>query len=143
MISDSGDVDVATVVNVGDTVSWDWVGVHFHTTTACSGSDFTTCDAAFGWGSPVMNSGNFTHTFTTAGTFYYKCILHPTQMRGQITVLAATPIAVGGIVELSTDADAQSEQAASNSRLPLGASVAIGALLVGAGGLYLVRVRRG
>ncbi|MCH8345840.1 MAG: hypothetical protein IIC87_02800 [Chloroflexi bacterium] len=87
-----------TTISAGDTVTWDWLGTLFHSTTACSGSDFATCDPAQGWGSPVQDSGSFTQTFTTAGTFYYKCLVHPGPpvpgpfMRGAITVLAAEPI---------------------------------------------------
>lgn len=82
-----------TTVNVGDTVQWQWVGSVDHTTTACIGSDFATCDAAQGWDSPVQSGGSFTQNFTTAGTFYYKCLIHPGPsmpfMRGQVIVLAA------------------------------------------------------
>jgi plastocyanin len=93
----SADGVCETTVSAGDTVTWDWVGALFHSTTACSGSDFATCDAAQGWDSPVQDSGSFTQTFTTAGTFYYKCLVHPGPpvpgpfMRGAITVLAAEP----------------------------------------------------
>ncbi len=93
----SADGVCETTISAGDTVTWDWVGTFFHTTTACSGSDFATCDAAQGWDSPVQDSGSFTQTFATAGTFYYKCLVHPGPpvpgpfMRGQITVLAAEP----------------------------------------------------
>ncbi len=86
-----------TTISAGDTVEWLWVGGDSHTTTACSGSDFATCDAAQGWNSPVQDSGSFTQTFTTAGTFYYKCLVHPGPpvsgpfMRGTITVLAVEP----------------------------------------------------
>ena len=51
--------------------------------------------------------------------------------------------AVGGIVQLRNDRGAPSERAASDSSLPLPASVAIGLLVMGAGGLYVVRMRRG
>ena len=93
----SADGVCETTVSAGDTVTWDWVGTLFHSTTACSGSDFATCDAAQGWDSPVQDRGSFTQTFTTAGTFYYKCLVHPGPpvpgpfMRGAITVLAAEP----------------------------------------------------
>ncbi len=93
----SADGVCETTVSAGDTVTWDWVGTLFHSTTACSGSDFAICDAAQEWDSPVQDSGSFTQTFTTAGTFYYKCLVHPGPpvpgpfMRGTITVLAAEP----------------------------------------------------
>ena len=78
-----------TTIKVGDTVTWSFVS-GTHNTTACSDSTFNTCSAAQGWASPNQSSGTFLHTFNTAGTFYYKCTLHPTQMRGRIDVLQDT-----------------------------------------------------
>jgi len=40
-------------------------------------------------------TGNYAHTFNTAGTFRYKCTIHPTctTLQGKVTVVAAaTPI---------------------------------------------------
>jgi plastocyanin len=39
--------------------------------------------------SDVKTSGTFQHTFATAGTFAYHCRVHPTTMKGTITVTAA------------------------------------------------------
>ena len=85
-----------TTVNAGETVEWQWVGSAPHTTTACSGSDFTTCNATQGWDSADFSqtSGTFSYSFgpEDAGkTFLYRCQIHPVQMRGAITVLAAEP----------------------------------------------------
>jgi plastocyanin len=79
-----------TVINPGDTVTWTWVGSFQHTTTACSDGTFTTCGAAQGWDSPVMTSGTFQRTFNTAGTFFYRCNLHPGTMLGRIDVIQDT-----------------------------------------------------
>jgi hypothetical protein len=49
---------------------------------------------------------------------------------------------VGGIVELQRGADAHSDQPASSDPLPIGASVAVGVVMLGAGGLYVVNLRR-
>jgi len=57
-------------------------------------------------------------------------------------VMNGGPPAVGGIVELRDDPNAQRDQPASDSSLPLPASVAVGLLVMGAGGLYVVRMRR-
>jgi len=57
-------------------------------------------------------------------------------------VMNGGPPAVGGIVELRDDPNAQRDQPASGSSLPLPASVAVGLLVMGAGGLYVVRMRR-
>ncbi len=35
--------------------------------------------------SPTQSSGTWTHTFTTAGTFDYRCTIH-FDMRGVVTV---------------------------------------------------------
>ena len=53
-----------------------------------------------------------------------------------------SPIAVGGIVELRDDPNAQRDQPASSGSVSLPASVAVGLLVMGAGGLYVVRMRR-
>jgi len=53
------------------------------------------------------------------------------------------PPPVGGTVELRDDPTVQRDQPASGSSLPLPASVAIGLLVMGASGLYVVRMRRG
>ena len=88
-----------TNISVGDTVSWNWTGILPHTATECgtnwSKLSISTCVGA-DWDSPTQSSGSFQQTFNTAGTFYYLCEVHPTQMRGRIIVSAA----VGGIAEL-------------------------------------------
>ena len=77
-----------TTVNVGDTVTWN-VTTGPHTITQCDDS-FTTCPPTGGFDSGTKNSGeSFSQTFTTAGTFAYHCNIHPTMMRGRITVMAA------------------------------------------------------
>jgi len=66
-----------TTVKVGDTVSWknDEAGVP-HTTTANGGL----------WNSGSLSTGGvFQITFSQAGTFTYRCTIHPS-MTGTITV---------------------------------------------------------
>src|SRR5438094_4839191 len=79
-----------TSIKTGDTVTWNWVGSASHTTTACSDGTFTTCGAAQGWDSGSMSTGTFSHTFNSAGTFFYHCQIHPAAMRGRIDVLQDT-----------------------------------------------------
>lgn len=85
--------EASTTVNVGDTVRWAWDTMNTipHTTTSgVPGSP----DGV--WDSPTMTSGSFDHTFTSPGTYYYYCKVHPTQMTGTVTVLAPgsdTPVA--------------------------------------------------
>ena len=71
--------------------------------------------------------------------------IHGAVLGAQIAIGGTCPMepAVGGIVELRTSPDAQRDQPASDSSLPLPASVAFGLLVMGAGGLYVVRMRRG
>jgi len=79
-----------TSIRSGDTVTWNWVGSFQHTSTACSDGSFTTCGAAQGWDSGVKTTGTFSQTFNSAGTFYYRCNLHPGTMLGRIDVLPDT-----------------------------------------------------
>jgi plastocyanin len=60
-------------VQVGDTVRWEWGGNVQHDVV---GGSFK---------SPIKSKGDFTHTFTTAGTFPFHCDVHPT-MKGTVTV---------------------------------------------------------
>jgi len=53
-------------IKVGDTVHWVWDNNN-HSTTADGGA----------WDSGVRNTGDhFDHTFTSAGTFPYYCLVH-------------------------------------------------------------------
>jgi hypothetical protein len=54
-----------------------------------------------------------------------------------------TLIAVSGMVEILADGEAPSDRPVSTDPLPVGACVALGVLVLGAGGLYVVRLRRG
>jgi len=66
-------------VNAGDTVRWTNNGPSPHTTTSTSGV----------WDSGTLAPGQtFSFTFTTAGTFAYRCTIHP-QMTATIQVVAA------------------------------------------------------
>jgi plastocyanin len=65
-------------VKVGDTVEWDWVDPEQpHTVTADDGT--------FDSGAPQSKGSVFKFTFTRAGTYPYKCQIHPS-MTGKITV---------------------------------------------------------
>ena len=88
-----------TTINVGDTVTWDFVA-GTHTTTECGGDCWT---APVSTGSALWHSGNrsagqmFQRTFDAPGTFNYQCNIHPTEMRGRIIVSGAPP-PPGGLV---------------------------------------------
>jgi plastocyanin len=69
-------------VSVGTTVTWTNRGGAPHTTTA------GTPDQPTGqWDSDTLRRGDtFSFTFTQPGTFPYFCRIHPSIMRGTITV---------------------------------------------------------
>jgi plastocyanin len=76
-----------TTIAPGDTITWNWVGNNPHTSTACSDGNYNNCAAAQGWDSGVLGNGaTFSRTFNTAGTFFYRCNVHPS-MRGRIEVI--------------------------------------------------------
>lgn len=85
--SDSGGTAAATIdlkaqtfepadasVKVGETVEWKWEGGVQHNVNGD------------GFKSELQSKGEFTHTFEEAGTFEYKCDVHPATMKGTITV---------------------------------------------------------
>lgn len=61
-------------VAVGETVLWKWGGGVQHDVEG------------EGFKSEMQKEGTFSHTFDEAGTFEYKCNVHPTTMKGTITV---------------------------------------------------------
>ncbi|WP_051407456.1 cupredoxin family copper-binding protein [Nocardia sp. CNY236] len=65
-------------IAVGDTVVWTFDDSVPHTVQGIG-------DRAMGINSPIIDKGEWSHTFTTAGTYRYLCTLHP-EMRGSITV---------------------------------------------------------
>jgi plastocyanin len=143
-------------IDVGDSVEW-WTKppfhVNSHTVTECTDGSFTVCGAAVDPANPIGDSGIFPGgaavntlrygpiTFTTAGSYFYRCDLHPDVMRGRIVVQTvgtppAGPPAVGGVVGLSESGESPwspGMDSGSNSLMWLG-SAAILALVVVAGG---------
>ena len=71
------------VVHVGDTVQWVWVS-GFHSTT--SGSSSGSCNPDGIWNSGAGSGMTFSHTFTSAGTFPYFCLVHQSMMQGTVVV---------------------------------------------------------
>ena len=61
-------------VKVGESVRWKWSGGVQHNVV---GEDFK---------SKLQSKGQFAHPFDTAGTSDYKCEVHPTTMKGTVTV---------------------------------------------------------
>ncbi|MGK8520512.1 plastocyanin/azurin family copper-binding protein [Nocardia asteroides] len=65
-------------VKIGDTVTWRFDDKVPHTVQGIG-------DKAMGINSPIIDKGEWSYTFTTAGTYRYLCSLHP-EMRGSVTV---------------------------------------------------------
>ncbi|MEU7142999.1 plastocyanin/azurin family copper-binding protein [Nocardia sp. NPDC046473] len=65
-------------VKTGDTVTWHFADKAPHTVQGIG-------DKAMGLNSPIIDKGDWSYTFTVAGTYRYLCSLHP-EMRGTITV---------------------------------------------------------
>ena len=79
-----------TTIQVGDTVTWNWVEGN-HTTTEC-GADCDDPTATPLWDAPLNSSDtSFSRTFDTAGTYLYLCSFHPILMRGRIIVEEVPP----------------------------------------------------
>ena len=77
-----------TTIQAGDTVVWDFSGaVYPHTSTACDASCSSPASPPL-WDSGMLSSGAFQFTFTQAGTYLYRCELHPDLMQGRIVVQA-------------------------------------------------------
>jgi hypothetical protein len=81
-----------TNIQTGDSVTWTvQTGAGSHTVTQCTDSTFSNCGSGFDSGI-LSEGGTFTQSFANAGSFYYYCGFHPSQMRGVIVAAqAATP----------------------------------------------------
>src|SRR2546425_1013870 len=64
-------------IAVGGTVTWSWAGGS-HSVQSTGSPSFTR--------SGIMMSGNYSHTFTTAGVYRYDCAVHSSLMTGTIVV---------------------------------------------------------
>lgn len=78
-------------VNVGDSVVWTVTKAFPEPHSVTSGAlGDPNSGKAFDSGIKLRNNGDtFSQTFSTAGTFPYYCQVHPTEMKGTITVVAA------------------------------------------------------
>jgi plastocyanin len=79
-------------ITPGDTVIWDFSGASLsHSTRECGAS----CDSPAMsplWDSGIISNGStFQFTFDQAGTFLYRCSVHPDLMRGRIVVQPSPP----------------------------------------------------
>jgi plastocyanin len=82
-------VPAGVSIDVGDKVTWVWNGPYqpYHSVTSGTPGH---ANNLFNSGS-LGGSANFTHTFTTAGSFPYFCQVHPTMMAGYVVVGDGSP----------------------------------------------------
>jgi plastocyanin len=90
-VAPSGDLSFSpssVSINPGDTVQWVWKSKAMpHSVTSGNGG---ASNGLFNSGLQQSNTFTFSHTFPTAGTFPYFCILHfDDGMKGTVTVAAA------------------------------------------------------
>lgn len=64
----------AVTIRAGGSVTWVWANRTYHNV---SGQGFS---------SETMNTGPFSHTFASPGTYAYSCEVHPETMRGTVIV---------------------------------------------------------
>lgn len=79
-----------TTIDVGDTVIWEYEASasSYHTVTEC-GPDCDVPPTSPDWTSDFLNPGDsFSFTFTAPGESFYRCNIHPQEMRGVIIVQA-------------------------------------------------------
>ena len=95
-----------TSINEGDTVEWTQTGSFPHTVSQCTDGTFTSCLSGFQSGTLTGGSSDqFSETFNTAGTFLYRCNIHPSSMFGQIVVGSAELDSDGDTIPDSEDTD--------------------------------------
>jgi len=88
-LADCENDSLGTTVFVGETVTWTKTSLQFHTVSECTDGTFSSCSGGFQSGVISGPSGTtFSEAFAHDGSFYYRCNLHPTQMRGHIVVTA-------------------------------------------------------
>src|SRR5262245_55933446 len=83
----------SVTIHQGDTVQWIWASGGYNSPRHSSTSGTPGSPNGL-WDSGLLSAGDtFTHTFNTAGTFHYYCMLHGAccGMTGVVTVTNPTP----------------------------------------------------
>jgi hypothetical protein len=153
--ADSGQV-CEKDITAGDTITWS-VESGTHHLVQCTDSNFTACPPAGGFDGGNFSTGQtFSHAFATAGTFFYHCTIHPTEMMGKVVVAAAVtasptvfptaaPISAATAAPTVTAARVPSTggpPASSGADLWAYALLALGMTLLGGSGLALAFARK-
>jgi plastocyanin len=107
-----------TVIQAGDSVVWDFAGASAtHSATECGASCDGPTTSPF-WDSDFVSDGStfdFSFPFDQAGTYLYRCRVHPTLMRGRIVVQGGLPTPPGPpkfLGDVNCDGDANAIDAA-------------------------------
>jgi plastocyanin len=145
-----------TDITAGDTITWS-VAAGTHHVVQCSDSNFTACPPGGGFDGGNFNTGQtFSHTFATAGTFFYHCAIHPSEMMGKVVVAAAPTASPTAAPTAVPTAAATAAPTATAARIPSTggptassgtdlweyALLALGMTLVGGSGLAFAFVRK-
>jgi hypothetical protein len=91
-----------TTIQVGDTVTWQSNSPFAHTSTEC-GASCGSIPLSPLWDSGLIPPiGTYSRPFNQIGTFNYQCNIHPTQMKGQIVVVASLPTSTPTLTPTAT-----------------------------------------
>jgi len=104
--TDSCFIPSTVVITVGGTVTWDNTDNAAHTSSSGTAADGP--DGVFD-SSLIMAGGSYSHTFDTAGTFDYFCMVHP-WMQG--TVIVSSEESYGDMEEMGHGDDHADDHAA-------------------------------
>jgi plastocyanin len=116
-------------INAGDTVTWTVTQATADLHSVTSGGPGADSGTLFDSKITLHNNGDaFSHTFATAGTFPFYCVVHPTQMKGTITVLAAAgqsgpPASAGPSAPPASAAPASAAPGSSAAASPAGSPI--------------------
>ncbi len=121
-----------TVIDVGDTLVWDFSAALFpHTTTACGASCDTPASSPAWDSGAIAGGGTFEFTFTEPGTYLYRCEIHPFIQRGRIIVQGGLPPATAPPTPVTPATATPSDGTSPTS--PPAAPTTVGSPITGAG----------
>ena len=86
--SSSGDANSSRIIEVGDTVTWNWYSGGSHNVKSKESATESFESSYFG------NGGTYSKTFNSVGSNDYVCSPHPSSMFGTITVVAEGALSI-------------------------------------------------
>ena len=146
-------------IHAGDSITWitaDPVAQAPHSVTECTDGSFTVCGASVDPGNPIGDTGVLFSNqwptgavqFTTPGTYYYRCDVHLTNMRGRVVVAqapSATPSPTLGVTPSPSGTGATSAAGAASPTVTPARVIGAGGPSDGGGALswYLLPIGAG